>query len=66
MERLWDVKDVSEYLKVPVATLRQWCSKKSLPYVKIGGHVRFRKEDVEKWVAQKVVGNAEPVQAEER
>lgn len=56
MDSLWDVNDVSEFLKVPVGTIRQWCSKQAIPHFKLGGHVRFRREDLLKWIQEKSVG----------
>jgi excisionase family DNA binding protein len=42
---------VSEYLGVPVTTIYQWRTKGTGPRaIKIGRHLRYRREDVEAWV----------------
>lgn len=45
--------EVSEYLGVPVATLHQWRYLGTGPRAaKVGRHLRYRWEDVEKWLDQ--------------
>lgn len=48
-EKLWTVADVAEYLGVTERTIRTWQQTHKLPYLKIGGTVRFRRIDVERW-----------------
>ena len=44
-------RQVSEKLNIPVGTLRNHrCAGKGLPYVKIGGCVRYRQEDVDAYL----------------
>jgi excisionase family DNA binding protein len=51
-ERLWGVKDVAEYLGIPVQTIYQWRTKSyGPPGRRIGKHVRFVPEEVRAWVA---------------
>jgi len=41
-DRLWGVKDVADYLGIPVQTIYQWRTKGyGPPGVRIGKHVRF-------------------------
>ena len=44
-------------LRVSVGTLAQWRFHKryDLPFLKIGSHIRYRQEDVEKFLAEAVV-----------
>lgn len=53
LEPLLTPKQVSEYIGVPVNTLAIWrCTGRvNLPYVKIGRAVRYRREDVERFIA---------------
>ncbi|GAA2409987.1 hypothetical protein GCM10010404_79960 [Nonomuraea africana] len=52
-DSLWDVDDVSRYLRVPVATLYQWRYLGKGPKgCKIGRHVRYLPEDVYAWVRE--------------
>lgn len=48
-ERPWTVADVAEYLAVTERTVRAWQTEHRLPFLKIGGVVRFRPEDVISW-----------------
>jgi excisionase family DNA binding protein len=51
-DRLWGVKDLAEYLGIPVQTIYQWRSKGyGPPGRRIGKHVRFVPEEVRAWVA---------------
>jgi excisionase family DNA binding protein len=49
--QLWSVDRLAQYLDVPVATIRDWCYKRKIPFVKAGRSVRFKFSDVEKWLA---------------
>ena len=58
-ERLWTIQDVAHYLGVPVQTLYQWRSRGHGPRgVRIGRHVRYRSDDVRRWVADQVKASA--------
>lgn len=51
MARLWTIKDVSEYLGVPVKTLYGWRTRQYGPVARrVGKHIRYRPEDVEAWL----------------
>ena len=51
-DRLWGVKDVAEYLDIPVQTIYQWRTKGyGPPGVRMGKHVRFVPEEVRAWVS---------------
>lgn len=50
---LLTIEELSDYLLVPVATLRRWRYERTGPRaVKLGRHVRYRRADVEKWLDQ--------------
>jgi excisionase family DNA binding protein len=52
---LMTVQDVARYLGVPVGTLRNWrVTGDGPPAARIGRHVRYRRADVESWVAERV------------
>ena len=51
--KLWSIRDLAEFLGIPVNTLYQWRSKGYGPQGRrIGKYVRYRPEDVEAWVEQ--------------
>jgi len=53
---LLTVPECAALFKVKVSTIRAWVLHKRIPYVKLGGKlVRFRRADVEKVIATRVV-----------
>ncbi len=42
--------EVAEHLSVAVGTVRNWVSARRIPFSKRGGMVRFKREDIDKWV----------------
>ena len=54
-DRLWTVQDLAEYLGVPVNTVYKWRTTGDGPRgLRVGRHVRYRREDVLAWVAAQV------------
>jgi excisionase family DNA binding protein len=49
-DRLWTVAEVAEYLAVTERTVRAWQTDHRLPFLKIGGVIRFRPADLMAWV----------------
>lgn len=50
-DRLWSLKDVSEFLGVPVKTLYAWRSLGSgPPGYRVGRHVRYDPDQVRAWL----------------
>ena len=50
LKELLTVKELSEYLKVNPQTIYNWVSQKKIPYIKIGDLVRFKEDDILKWI----------------
>ncbi|MFG3705567.1 helix-turn-helix domain-containing protein [Micromonospora sp. NPDC047670] len=51
-EPLWEIEDVSAYLRVPVQTLYQWRKRKyGPPAARVGRHLRYDPESVRAWFA---------------
>lgn len=56
MEKLMKTNELAEYLGIAVSTIVDYRLKGIGPvYVKIGHLVRYRKADVDNWVANKAV-----------
>jgi excisionase family DNA binding protein len=54
-DKLWGIKDVAEYLDIPLQTLYQWRSRGyGPPGIRLGRHVKYRPDDVRAWVASMV------------
>jgi excisionase family DNA binding protein len=55
VNQLLTYEDLSEWLRVPVATLRDWRANHTGPRaLKIGGQIRLRRADVEEWIESRV------------
>ena len=48
---LLNVKEVSEWLQVKPSTIYLWAAEGKMPALKIHGVIRFRREDIEAWLA---------------
>ena len=47
-------EDVSDWLQIPVGTLYQWRYRRRGPNgIMVGRHLRYRRSDVESWLAQR-------------
>lgn len=58
-KELLSAKEASEYLGVTEGTLAVWrCDKRySLTYIKVGHLVKYRKSDLDSFIASRAVGN---------
>lgn len=51
-QRLWTVRDVAEYLGVPVGTLYDWrCKRYGPPGKRVGRYLRYEEDAVRQWFA---------------
>ena len=53
MDKLLTGKELAEILNVSTQTIYYWVSRNEIPYVKIGKHNRFIKDDVIKYFVAK-------------
>ena len=49
-DEIFDVQGLAAYLKVSKKWIYERTHLKEVPYLKIGGQLRFRKKDIDKWV----------------
>ncbi len=55
LDQLLTVKDLAEYLEVPVATVYVWRHRRQgPPGFRVGRHLRFRWSDVERWIDERI------------
>ncbi|MBI4641425.1 MAG: helix-turn-helix domain-containing protein [Candidatus Tectomicrobia bacterium] len=52
MSEYWTIKELAAYLKIKVSTLYAKVAAREIPYHRIGRLVRFRKEDIDRWMDQ--------------
>ena len=54
-DRLLSVKDLADYLGVPVATIYAWRHRREgPPGFRVGRHLRFRWIDVHQWISDRL------------
>ncbi len=53
-----NIKEVSEYLKIPVSTIYKLVQDGKVPAIKVGKHWRFMKKDLDHLFDQKVQTNS--------
>lgn len=53
MERLLDVKELSEVLGVKRSTIYYWVFKNYIPHYHLGKLVRFKTDEIEDWLKKK-------------
>lgn len=52
-ERLWSVRDVAEFLGVPIGTLYQWRHLGTGPKAyRVGRHLRYDPGEVRRWLEE--------------
>ena len=56
---LWTAEEVAEYLRLAETTVSQWAKIGRIPVVKVGALNRFRKSEIDAWLAS----NAKPAGA---
>ena len=57
--RLWEPKEVADYLGIPVETLYQWRHRGTGPRsLKVGKHLRYRPADIEAYLEAAAAGSA--------
>lgn len=53
MNKLLTAQEVADLLSVGKKTIYQLKASGQIPYIKIGGIIRFDREQIEKWLAKK-------------
>jgi excisionase family DNA binding protein len=54
-EGTWSTDEAASYLGCTPLTLRQWVSKRRVPFLKIGRLVRFRQKDLEEFLESRLI-----------
>ena len=54
-DRLLSCEELAQYLGISVWTIYQWINQRRVPYIKLGRLVKFRKVEIESWLASRHV-----------
>jgi excisionase family DNA binding protein len=52
-DEVMDCRTLAAYLKLAEGTLRHYVMDRSIPFVKVGSHVRFLKGEIDKWLLER-------------
>lgn len=55
LPEIMNASEVAKYLGLEEKTIRNWTSSKKIPVIKLGGTVRYRKTDIDKFLEQNTV-----------
>jgi len=55
MEKLLTIDELAKVLSVKKSTIYQWVHMGLIPHIKVGRLLRFREEDIQKWLISKQV-----------
>ena len=51
---IYTVESLAEYLKLNKQTIYNWVHKKKIPYLKLGGTIRFTEEMINEWLEEHI------------
>ena len=60
---IFTLREVADYLKVTERTIYRLLSERQMPAFKVGGTWRFRRAELDMWITERSVAEAEPAQA---
>ena len=52
-DEVMDYRELAAYMKLAEGTLRHYVMDRSIPFVKVGSHVRFLKREIDKWLLER-------------
>lgn len=52
---LMGVQQAADYLGLSVGTIYQWRSQHKIPYIKVGRKLKFKKDQLDQWLADRTV-----------
>jgi len=55
IDKLISPAELAETLGISIETVYAWTSQKKLPYIKLGRLVRFRKDEIDNWLKDKMI-----------
>jgi excisionase family DNA binding protein len=56
---LLTIKEVAALLRVSVTLVRRLQQRRQIPFIKVGGSIRFQKQDILEYLQQRTVGKIE-------
>lgn len=63
-DSLFNVEDVSKYLKVEKSAIYKFTSTNEIPHYKNGKKLYFKKSDIDKWISSKKIKTRDDIERE--
>jgi excisionase family DNA binding protein len=54
-DTIFNLKELSEYIKLPETWIYRKTSERTIPFIKAGRYVLFKKYEIDKWLEEKSV-----------
>ena len=54
-DTIFNLKELSEYIKLPESWIYRQTSDRTIPFIKAGRYVLFKKTEIDKWLEEKSV-----------
>jgi excisionase family DNA binding protein len=54
----YTISQLSSLLNVPIKTIRHWVYRREVPHYKIGRHLRFNAQEIQKWIQERRIQDA--------
>lgn len=55
MKQILTLRELCELMNVKPSWLKSMVFRKKIPFIKLGKHIRFEKDEVQKWIEEKKV-----------
>ena len=60
VKEIYNVKELSEYLGIPISSVYGWVEKRMIPFYRVGRLVRFKKGEIDIWLEKFKVEPKDP------
>jgi len=60
-KRLLTIKEASEYLGISVKGIYNMVNRRQIPFIKIGGRLRFDKIDLDNWIEKQKIPDSNDI-----
>ena len=57
--RLMSIEEAADYLGVKKSTLYRWKFERKIPFLKVGHLLKFRKDQLDRWLSEREVAEGE-------
>jgi excisionase family DNA binding protein len=54
-DTIFNLKEISEYIKLPKSWIYRQTSERTIPFIKAGRYVLFKKSEIDEWLEEKSV-----------